>query len=109
MFDDDKSKDMYAHWLAIAGSLLMILFGFLEIFSINATLSDNFIVHLLMLVSGSVIFLLEMDNEYIPKHTRLLFKSKQVKAFAYIVVAVLLIASGLPSIILIISAVLYYL
>ncbi len=110
MLENDDSRENFAHWLALVGGALLSITGFLAIFGVNYTLGKgNFIAFLLMLVLGAFIALIEMDSDFIPKKYSFLFKNTRIKAFTYFVVGVMLISSGIASILLIISAILYYL
>ena len=109
MFEDDKSRKNLAHWLSLTGGVLMSIIGFLAIFGVNFTLGGNFGAYVLMLVFGAFIGLIESENDLIPKRYTFPFKNIKIRAFTYFVVGVLLFTSGIPSILLIVAAILYYL
>lgn len=109
MIKDDNMKE-YAHYLGIAGSIALMVIGFLAIFGIKFILGEGtFVMFLLMILAGVFIFLLETDSEYLPKRYKFPFKVNRVRAYSYFVVGVLLILSGLPALLIIASAILYIL
>lgn len=107
MLKDENAKE-YAHYLGMAGSIAFMAIGFLAMFGVKLTLGEsNFVMFLLMIVSGLFIFFLETDSEYLPGKYKFPFKANRIRAFSYFVVGVLLIMSGLPALLIIASAILY--
>ena len=107
MIKNDNMRE-YAHFTGMIGSIALMVIGFLAMFGIKLILGEgNFVMFLMMILSGLFIFFLETDSEYLPIKYKFPFKSNKIRAYTYFVVGVLLILSGLPAILIIVSAILY--
>ena len=99
----------YAHKISILGGGLMSLFAFLSLFGLDLSFGESkFLLNLIMVIIGLFILGIELDSDYIPTTYKIPFKSIRIKSFSYLVIGILLLGSGLPSILLISAAILYF-